>query len=116
MRVELKPSSLVATISTCGELSKGQEGQDIILNGWIENYRDHGQILFLDISMVWWGSLNLEVGFMVRNARAWNLTLNIPNNPTLAGSTFYNQAWVLDAKANAFGVGTSNRGKGVIGY
>ncbi|MEE2887656.1 MAG: aspartate--tRNA ligase [Planctomycetota bacterium] len=34
---------------TCGELSKGHEGQDIILNGWVENYRDHGQILFLDV-------------------------------------------------------------------
>jgi hypothetical protein len=72
--------------------------------------------LFLDISMVWWGSWDLEVGFMVRNARAWNLTLNIPNDPTLQGMTFYNQAWVLDPKANAFGVGTSNGGKGVIGY
>lgn len=34
---------------TCGDLNKDHAGQDIILNGWIENYRDHGQILFLDI-------------------------------------------------------------------
>jgi hypothetical protein len=40
----------------------------------------------------------------------------IPGNPSLVGLTFYNQAWVIDAKANAFGVGTSNGGKGVIGY
>ena len=67
-------------------------------------------------SMVWWGSWDLGVGFRVRNARTWNLILNISNDPTLAGRTFYNQAWVIDAKANAFGVGTSNGGKGVIGY
>jgi hypothetical protein len=40
----------------------------------------------------------------------------IPNNPAFEGLTFYNQAWVMDAKANALGVGTSNGGKGVIGY
>jgi aspartyl-tRNA synthetase len=34
---------------TCGELRTSDEGQDIILNGWVENYRDHGQVLFLDI-------------------------------------------------------------------
>ena len=34
---------------TCGELTTSDEGQDIILNGWVENYRDHGQVLFLDI-------------------------------------------------------------------
>ena len=34
---------------TCGELSTDQEGQEIVLNGWIENYRDHGQILFMDL-------------------------------------------------------------------
>jgi len=39
-----------------------------------------------------------------------------PTDPTLACLTFYSQAWVLDPKANALGVGTSNGGKGVIGY
>ena len=45
-----------------------------------------------------------------------DLPLPLPNTQSLEGTTFYNQAWVIDAKANAFGVGTSNGGKGVIGY
>jgi len=61
-------------------------------------------------------SWDLELGFFARTGSTWDLTLTIPNDRTLAGLTFYNQAWVLDPKANAFGVGTSNGGKGVIGY
>jgi len=34
---------------TCGELSPEQEGQEVALNGWVDNYRDHGGILFLDL-------------------------------------------------------------------
>ena len=34
---------------TCGELSPAHEGQEVVLNGWVENYRDHGGILFLDL-------------------------------------------------------------------
>ena len=34
---------------TCGELTAAQDGQEVVLNGWIENHRDHGQVLFLDL-------------------------------------------------------------------
>lgn len=34
---------------TCGELGKNDEGSDITLNGWVENHRDHGGILFIDL-------------------------------------------------------------------
>jgi len=34
---------------TCGELNKGHDGQDVVLNGWIENHRHHGSLLFLDL-------------------------------------------------------------------
>ena len=34
---------------TCGELSPEQVDQEVVLNGWVENYRDHGQVLFLDL-------------------------------------------------------------------
>jgi hypothetical protein len=62
-------------------------------------------------------SWNVEVNFTSpRAGGVLDLPLPIPTKPTLQGLTFYNQAWVIDAKANAFGVGTSNGGKGVIGY
>ncbi|MEQ1633400.1 MAG: aspartate--tRNA ligase [Planctomycetota bacterium] len=34
---------------TCGELTAAQDGLDVVLNGWIENHRHHGQVLFLDL-------------------------------------------------------------------
>jgi len=34
---------------TCGELTLAQEGREVVLNGWIENHRHHGQIVFLDL-------------------------------------------------------------------
>jgi aspartyl-tRNA synthetase len=34
---------------TCGELTRTHAGGTVVLNGWIENHRHHGQILFLDL-------------------------------------------------------------------
>ncbi len=34
---------------TCGELTIGNKDQDVVLNGWIENHRHHGQLVFLDL-------------------------------------------------------------------
>ena len=34
---------------TCGELTLANEGGEVVLNGWIENHRHHGQIVFLDL-------------------------------------------------------------------
>ncbi len=34
---------------TCGELSENNIGQNVRVAGWVENIRDHGGILFLDI-------------------------------------------------------------------
>ena len=33
----------------CNELSKDNNGQDIILSGWINKKRDHGNLLFIDL-------------------------------------------------------------------
>ena len=34
---------------TCGQLDRSHDGQQVVLNGWIENHRDHGQVVFLDL-------------------------------------------------------------------
>ncbi|MFY9343601.1 MAG: aspartate--tRNA ligase [Planctomycetota bacterium] len=34
---------------TCGELTIGDKDQEVVLNGWIENHRHHGQLVFLDL-------------------------------------------------------------------
>ena len=35
---------------TCGELRKRHAGQTIRLSGWIHRRRDHGGVLFLDLT------------------------------------------------------------------
>ncbi len=37
----------------CGEIRKEQAGQSISLNGWVENYRDHGGVTFIDLTDRW---------------------------------------------------------------
>ena len=34
---------------TCNELTKNNNGEDVILSGWINKKRDHGNLLFLDL-------------------------------------------------------------------
>ena len=34
---------------TCGELTKAQEGEGVVLNGWVHRRRDHGNVLFIDL-------------------------------------------------------------------
>ena len=34
---------------TCGELTTDDVGKPVVLNGWIENHRHHGGILFVDV-------------------------------------------------------------------
>ncbi len=34
---------------TCGELRGAQVGQTVILNGWVNTYRDHGVFVFIDL-------------------------------------------------------------------
>ncbi|MDL1890901.1 aspartate--tRNA ligase, partial [Nitrospirales bacterium NOB] len=33
----------------CGELTKANVGQQVVLNGWVQRRRDHGAVLFIDL-------------------------------------------------------------------
>ena len=33
----------------CGKISESMVGSEVTLSGWIENIRDHGGVLFLDM-------------------------------------------------------------------
>jgi hypothetical protein len=59
-------------------------------------------------------SLDAAMGVVGQNNQAKWL-LPIPDQPTLLGITFYNQALVLDPQANAFGAVVSDAAEGVVG-
>ncbi len=39
----------LARTNTCGELRVEQAGQDVVLMGWVNRRRDHGNLIFLDV-------------------------------------------------------------------
>jgi aspartyl-tRNA synthetase len=42
-------TTLLRRTVTCGELRESHVGQTVNLNGWVNSYRDHGNLVFIDI-------------------------------------------------------------------
>jgi len=40
---------LLKRTHTCGELTKDQVGQEVVLNGWVDAWRDFGGLVFIDL-------------------------------------------------------------------
>ncbi len=60
--------------------------------------------------------LSVDAAFPVANPSGTaQFDLPIPNDPSLVGLTFFNQALVLDPGVNFFGAVVTNAGEGVIG-
>ena len=37
----------------CGEMRKGEVGEDVTLMGWVQNYREHKAVVFFDLRDRW---------------------------------------------------------------
>jgi hypothetical protein len=82
----------------------------------------NGATLPLDLTFLGMKGCNLLVSWdaesviALRTGTTWTWKASIPNNALFIGTTFFNQAWTLDSKANSLGISTSNGGKGVVGF
>ena len=94
-----------------------------------------GGAMFTGISKSQWGSFNLPLDLSPLGAPGCSLYVStelftpfntdasgkaslgfgIPNVPALIGSSFFQQAMILDAKANKLGLAFTNAGQGTIG-
>src|SRR5262245_3475817 len=107
---------------TCGELTTANKEQDVALMGWVNRWRDHGQLIFVDLrdregmTQVVFNaennadlhraakSLRSEFVIAVRGqVRARDKGLENPNLKTGAIEVVAGEMWILnDAKTTPF--------------
>lgn len=66
---------MIRRTHTCGELRKTHIGQTITLNGWVENFRDHGRVIFIDLKDRY-GLAQIKFSEEV-NKNAWDIAFKV---------------------------------------
>src|SRR6059036_174902 len=107
---------------SCGELTSANQGQEVLLMGWVNRWRDHGQLLFVDLrdregvtQMVFNAENNAELHRLAKSLRSEFVVaargkvrvrdkgLENPNLKTGEIEVVASQFWILsEAKTTPF--------------
>lgn len=73
---------MIRRTHTCGELRKTHIGQTVTLNGWVENFRDHGRVIFIDLKDRY-GLAQIKFSEEV-NKNAWDVAFKVRSQYVLS--------------------------------